>query len=61
MLGCHREYQVGLMLEDVEDLADQEVQGVKAVESSAFVVVGEASSFGIGARCPLACFLELLA
>jgi len=49
------------MLDDMKDLVDREVQGVKVVESSVFTIVGEASTLGVGARCLLACFLELSA
>ena len=60
--GCLGEFHSGLMLDDVEDLIDQEVQGVKVMKSSVFVVVVEgASSLGLGARCLLARFLELSA
>ena len=59
MLGYIREFQPGLILDEVEDIIDREVLGVKAVKSSIFTIVGGASSLGIGARCPLACFLKL--
>ena len=49
------------MLDDMEDLIDREVQGVKGMESSVFTVIEEAFSLGLGARCPLARFLELSA
>jgi len=48
VIDCLREFQPGLMLDDVEDLIDREIRGVKVVESSVFVVVGEAS-LGVGA------------
>jgi len=47
------------MLDDVKNLVNRELQGVKAVESSVFAVVGGASSLGVGARCSLACFLKM--
>ena len=59
MFGCLGEFQPGLMLNDVKNLIDWEVQGVKVVEPSTFAVVGGASSLRAGAWCPLARFLEL--
>jgi len=47
--GYLGEFQLGLMLDDMEDLINQEVQGVKVMESSVFVVVGGASFLGVGA------------
>jgi len=61
MLDCLREFQQQLMLDDVKDLINQELQGVNVVGFSVFAVIGRASSLGVGARCPLACFLELSA
>jgi len=50
------------MLDDVEDLVDREVQGVKAVESSVFTVVGERPPWELGPDAPLhaslSCWLE---
>ena len=57
--GSLREFQPGLMLDNVEDLVDWKVQGVKVMEPSAFAVVGGACSLEARARCPLARFLEL--
>ena len=48
-----REFQPGLVLDDVEDLVNWEVQGVKVTELLAFAVIGKASSLGAKARCPL--------
>ena len=59
MSGCLKEFQPGLMLNDVEDLVDREVQRVKVMEPSSFAFVERASSFKAGARCPFARFLEL--
>ena len=59
MSGYLREFQPGLILDDVEDLVDWEVPGMKVMEPSAFAIIGRASSEGAGARCPLARFLEL--
>jgi len=47
------------MLDDVKDLVDWEVQGVKVTKPSAFTVVEGASSLGARAQCPLTHFLEL--
>ena len=49
MFGYLREFQPGLMLDDVEDLIDREVQGVKVMESSVFAIIEGASSLGVGA------------
>ena len=49
MLGCLREFESGLMLDDVEDLVDRVVSGVKTVEFSIFPVVGGVSSLKVGA------------
>jgi len=60
VLGCLREFQSQLMLDDVKNLVNRELQGVKAMGFSVFVVIGGAS-LGVGAQCPLARFLELSA
>ena len=57
--GSLREFQPALMLDNMEDLVDWEVQGVKVMEPSAFAVDGGACSLEAWARCPLARFLEL--
>ena len=57
--GCLREFQPRLVFDDVEDLVDREVQGVKVTEPSAFAVIGGTFFLGAGARRPLAHFLEL--
>ena len=59
VLGYLREFHLRLMLDYVKDLVNQELQGVKAEESSVFAVARGVSSLGVGARCPLARFLEL--
>ena len=43
-LGCLREFHPWLMLDDVNDLVNRHLQGVKTEASSVFAVVGEAFS-----------------
>ena len=57
--GSFEELQPGLLLDDMEDLINREIQGVKVMEPLAFAVVGRASSLGVGTQCSLTRFLEL--
>jgi len=59
MCGCLWEFQPGLMLDDVEDLIDQEVQGVEG--DGAFGLRRRPGSVLLGSwgSLPLACFPEL--
>ena len=53
MLGCHRKFHPRLILDDVKNLVNQELQGVKAKDSPVFPVVRRASSSGVGPDVPL--------
>ena len=48
VLGCLKEFQSGLMLDDVKDLINRHLQGVKTGASSVFGLVGKAFSLGVG-------------
>ena len=41
------------MLDDMKDLIDQEVQGVKVKESSFFAIIGKRPSWELGPNAPL--------
>ena len=49
MLDCLREYHPWLMLDDVKDLINRQLQGVKTGVSSVFAVVREAFSLRVRA------------
>jgi len=52
VLGCLREFHSWLMLDDVKDLVNRQLQGVKDEASSAFTVVGEEFSFKLERNVP---------
>jgi len=54
--GSLREFHSGLMLDNVEDLVDWEVQGVKVMEPSTFAVTGERAPWELGLGAPLRAF-----
>ena len=61
MFGGLKEFQPGLMLDDVKDLVDREVQGSEGSGVLGFAVVMGESSLRVGAQCPHARFPELSA
>ena len=59
MLGCHREFHPWLMFDNVKDLINRELQEGESRGVLSLRRCRGVPSLGVGARCPLARFLEL--